>query len=145
MLPVPAGYREGRSGRKSFHDLLRLADVNGRAGAFNNHILRSKWNYQLTRELSFCVITQYNAVLISRSFTSLGTTKNLNFDFLITYLLHPGTAVYVGCNSNLQNLDPALAFAFPETAAIPTTLRCCAPQSVHQRRPAVLCEGVIPV
>ena len=40
--------------------------------------------------------------------TSLQTTKNLNFDFLITYLLHPGIAVYVGYNSNLQNLDPAL-------------------------------------
>jgi hypothetical protein len=28
---------------------------------------------------------------------------------LFTYLLTPGTAVYVGYNSNLQNLDPTLA------------------------------------
>jgi hypothetical protein len=38
----------------------------------------------------------------------LKTTKNLNFDFLITYLVHPGTAVYVGYNSNLENLIPGL-------------------------------------
>jgi len=37
--------------------------------------------------------------------------KNLNADFLITYLVHPGTAVYVGYNSNLQNLDRTLALA----------------------------------
>jgi hypothetical protein len=35
--------------------------------------------------------------------------KNFNTDFLITYLVHPGTALYVGYNSNLQNLDPSLA------------------------------------
>src|SRR5207237_9438822 len=28
--------------------------------------------------------------------------------FLIAYLLHPGTAVYVGYNSDLQNLEPRL-------------------------------------
>jgi len=29
---------------------------------------------------------------------------------LFTYLLHPGTAIYFGYNSNLQNLDPSLTF-----------------------------------
>jgi hypothetical protein len=38
----------------------------------------------------------------------LPTTKQFNGDFLITYLIHPGTAVYVGYNSDLQNIDPAL-------------------------------------
>jgi len=32
----------------------------------------------------------------------------LNADFLITYFLRPGTALYVGYNSNLQNLDRGL-------------------------------------
>ena len=32
----------------------------------------------------------------------------MNFDVLFTYLLHPGTAVYVGYNSNLENIDPGL-------------------------------------
>jgi hypothetical protein len=64
------------------------------------------------------VILQYNATLTQNKpgdatntypLTFLPTTKNFNTDFLITYLVHPGTAVYVGYNSNLQNLDPALA------------------------------------
>ena len=50
-------------------------------------------------------------MLANPNFTSLPTTKNLNADFLITYLLHPGTAVYVGYNSNLQNLDHHLLLA----------------------------------
>ena len=37
-------------------------------------------------------------------FTSLQTTKNFNADFLITYLVHPSTAIYVGYNSNLENV-----------------------------------------
>ena len=88
---------------------FRLADVNHRGVAFNNHILRSKWNYQFTPALSARVIMQYSTVLANPSLTSLSTTKNFNADFLIAYLIHPGTAVYVGYNSNLQNLDPALA------------------------------------
>jgi len=34
--------------------------------------------------------------------------KQLTFDFLLTYLLHPGTALYIGYNNQLQNLalDP---------------------------------------
>jgi len=88
---------------------FRLGDVSQRGVAFNNHIIRSKWNYQFTPELSARVILQYSAVLANPNFSSLPTTKNLNADFLIAYLVHPGTAVYVGYNSNLQNLDRALA------------------------------------
>ena len=31
--------------------------------------------------------------------------EGFNADFLITYLVHPGTAIYVGYNSDLQNLN----------------------------------------
>jgi hypothetical protein len=94
---------------------LRRRDTN--ANVFNNHIIRSKWNWQFTRELSLRVILQYNATLTQNKpgdpantfpLTFLQTTKNFNADVLITYLLHPGTALYVGYNSNLQNLDPSL-------------------------------------
>jgi hypothetical protein len=88
------------------------------ANIFNNHIIRSKWNWQFNRELSLRVIMQYNAVLANQELTSLQTTKNFNADFLITYLLHPGTALYVGYNSNLQNIDASLAqndFGFVRT------------------------------
>ena len=31
--------------------------------------------------------------------------REFNADFLITYLVHPGTAIYAGYNSDLQNLN----------------------------------------
>ena len=76
--------------------------------AVTNHIARSKWNYQFTKELSARVILQYTSVLSNPLISSLSPTKNVNADFLITYLVNPGTAVYVGYNSNLQNLDRRL-------------------------------------
>jgi hypothetical protein len=86
----------------------RLQDRETGAGIFNNHILRTKWNWQFNRELSFRMILQYTSTLTNTALTSLPTTKQLNGDFLITYLVHPGTAIYVGYNSDFQNLDPRL-------------------------------------
>jgi Domain of unknown function (DUF5916) len=78
-------------------------------GGMNNHIIRTRVNYQFNKELSFRFIGQYSAVLATPSFTSLQTSKNFNADFLITYLVHPSTAIYVGYNSNLENIDPTLS------------------------------------
>jgi hypothetical protein len=47
-------------------------------------------------------------VLANPQLTSLQTRKSFNADVLLTYFLHPGTAVYIGYNSNLQNLDRSL-------------------------------------
>lgn len=85
--------------------LTRLRDRGSGASIFNNHIIRSKWNYQFNRELSLRVILQYNTVLANPEFTALDTTKNFNADFLITYLINPGTALYIGYNGNAQNID----------------------------------------
>ena len=88
--------------------LTRLRDQFTDANIFNDHIIRSKWNYQFTRELSLRIIGQYSAVLANPQLTSLQSTKSFNADVLLTYFLHPGTAVYIGYNSNLQNLDRSL-------------------------------------
>ena len=88
--------------------LSRLRDKVTNANIFNAHIIRSKWNYQFNRELSLRFIGQYDATLSNPLYTTLQNTKNFNADFLVTYMVHPGTAVYVGYNSNLQNLDPSL-------------------------------------
>ncbi len=77
-------------------------------GVVNSDIIRSKWNYQFTREFSLRFIAQYDGLLSNPRYSNLQTTKNMNFDLLFTYFLHPGTAVYVGYNSNLENVDPAL-------------------------------------
>jgi hypothetical protein len=79
-------------------------------GIFNDHILRSKWNWQFTPRLSVRLILQYNALLagtpgVGSPYTYLPTEKQFNGDFLVTYLVHPGTAIYVGYNSDLQNLS----------------------------------------
>ena len=80
-------------------------------GIFNNDIVRSKWNWQFTPQLSLRVIMQYNSLLANTPgnvyypYTYLPTEKEFNADFLVTYLVHPGTAVYVGYNSDLQNLN----------------------------------------
>ena len=80
-------------------------------GIFNNHIARSKWNWQFTPQLSLRVILQYNSVLANTPgektfpYTNLPTEKEFNADVLLTYLVHPGTAIYVGYNSDLQNLN----------------------------------------
>src|SRR5205807_2369644 len=86
---------------------LRPQDYSGLT-TVTNHILRSKWNWQFTRELSARMIFQYAAVLSDPLISSLSPTKNFNADFLITYFVRPGTAVYVGYNGNLQNLDRRL-------------------------------------
>ncbi len=72
---------------------------------FNKHIIRSKWNWQFNRELSLRAIFQYNTVLANSEGTALETLKNFNAAFLFTYLVNPWTALYVGYNGNLQNLE----------------------------------------
>jgi hypothetical protein len=89
--------------------LFRLHDRVGGVGSMNNHIIRSKLNYQFTRALSFRFIGQYNSLLAHPTFTALETAKDFNADFLITYLVRPSTAIYVGYNTNLENLLSPLA------------------------------------
>jgi hypothetical protein len=98
--------------------LLALSQLPGARigqGIFNDHILRSKWNWQFTPQLSLRLILQYNALLANTPgntiypYTYLPTEKEFNVDFLLTYLVHPGTAIYVGYNSDLQNLNHGLS------------------------------------
>ncbi len=90
--------------------LMQSQNPTAGRGIFNDHILRSKWNWQFTPQLSARVILQYNALLagtpgVGSPYTYLPTSRQFNADFLITYLVHPGTAIYIGYNSDLQNLD----------------------------------------
>lgn len=83
---------------------------------FNNHLLRTKLNYQFTRAFSLRTILDYNATLPNPALvdvqTTLGSfpggplvpTKRLAADFLLTYLVHPGTALYVGYTDGYENL-----------------------------------------
>jgi hypothetical protein len=86
--------------------VTRISDRAGLGRVLDNHLLRSKWSYRLSRALSLRVIVQYDALSASPSRTRLSSTKNLNADFLLTYFLHHGTALYVGYNSNLREESP---------------------------------------
>jgi hypothetical protein len=61
--------------------------------------------YQFNQRYSIRVIPQYTAVLANPAFSSLSTTKNFNGDFLFTYLVNPFTALYVGYNGNMDNIQ----------------------------------------
>jgi hypothetical protein len=73
---------------------------------FDNHIVRSKVNYQFTRALSLRGILDYNAILANQAQVQLERRKHLTADMLLTYLLHPGTAVYIGYTDGYDNLHP---------------------------------------
>jgi hypothetical protein len=85
-----------------------LRDLHTNANFFNNYIARTKWNYQFTRALSLRLIGQYNSTLSNSLFSSLPAAKNFNADVLFTYMIHPGTAIYVGYNSDLANYNRSL-------------------------------------
>ena len=90
---------------------------------FNNHIVRSKVNYQFTRALSLRGILDYNGVLPNTSLVALDRSKHLTADALMTYLVHPGTAVYVGYTDGYDNLRPQpadVAFGPPAPLGAPT-------------------------
>ena len=73
---------------------------------FNNHITRSKLNYQFSRALSLRAIVDYYAQLPNESLVQQIHLKQVTTDLLLTYLIHPGTAAYIGYTNSFQNLLP---------------------------------------
>ena len=80
------------------------------ASIFNNHLFRTKLNYQFTRALSVRTILDYYATLSNPALIADTTFKRLTSDVLVTYLLNPGTALYVGYTDRYDNLalDPTI-------------------------------------
>jgi Domain of unknown function (DUF5916) len=92
------------------------------ATVFVNHLARSRLNYQFNRALSLRMIVDYNGVLQNPALVNQPRQKRLTGDVLLTYLIHPGTAVYVGYTDRLENLrlypgmPPTVApIGFPST------------------------------
>jgi hypothetical protein len=83
----------------------RLTKNDLNAHIFTDRIFRVRVNWQLNRKLSLRAIPQYNSLIVNPVQTSLAETRNFTGDFLATYQLNPWTALYVGYNSNLQNLE----------------------------------------
>jgi hypothetical protein len=81
-----------------------LEDREGRGTIFTNRIVRSRWNYQFTKEMSLRVILQHEDTKPT-DLTRLTREENLNLDVLFRYVLNPWSALYVGFNNNESNLQ----------------------------------------
>ena len=75
---------------------------------YESQTFRTKINYQFTRAFSARVIVEYDSTLANPLETSLQRTKQVSTEALLTWLPHPGTAIYVGYNNDIQNLDRSL-------------------------------------
>lgn len=89
------------------------------ASVFENQTLRTKINYQFTRAFSARVIVEYDSLLVSPVETSLVRTKQVSTGALLTWLPHPGTAIYAGYNNDIQNLDRSLCNRVAATTCDP--------------------------
>jgi len=89
---------------------------------FTLHLWRTKANLQFTRALSLRAIIDYNGVRPNAALIDLTRDKRLTADILVTYLVNPGTAIYVGYNDQYANvrIDPLPSPALSPTAS-PTT------------------------
>ena len=80
----------------------KLDDPNGDGRIFTDRIVRSRWNYQFTKELSLRFIAQIEET-DPGPLTSLKRDENLNFDLLMRYVINPWSALYAGYNTNSSN------------------------------------------
>ena len=91
--------------------------MDGRS-VFDNHIARSKVNYQFTRAASLRFILDYNSVLPNPSLIQFDNSKHVGVDALFTYMLNPGTALHAGYTDLYDNwrLDPSISPVLKRTA-----------------------------
>ena len=96
----------------------------GTGKIFSNHIVRSRVNYQFTREWSLRAIVDYNTLTPNASLVALDRSRHVVSDLLLTWLLHPGTALYIGYTDGYDNfrLDP-LSGLVPTTQHLSSSTR----------------------
>jgi hypothetical protein len=87
--------------------------VHGGPFVYESQTIRTKANYQFTRSLSARVIAELRSTLVNPAETSLLRTKQLSTQALLTWLPHPGTAVYLGYTNDLQNIERSLCNMLP--------------------------------
>ncbi len=92
--------------RLKIDNTSQLTELETPSGAriFRQNLLRSRWNYQFTRRASLRLILQYISTDAEASLTSIGSRETWNGDLLFTYRINPWRALFVGTNSNYQDL-----------------------------------------
>jgi hypothetical protein len=72
---------------------------------FHDHISRTKLNLQFTKSLSLRAIVDAHALIPNSSLVAEDLSKRIIPDVLLTYLLNPFTAFYLGYTERYQNVD----------------------------------------
>jgi hypothetical protein len=108
--------------------------VSNNAFVYESQTFRTKVNYQFTRAISARVIVEYDSTLANPAETSILRKKQVGTEALLTWLPHPGTAVYIGYNNDLQNLDRMLCNRVPSGVCDPN-------DTVAPRSPQYLNDG----
>ena len=75
------------------------------ASVFTERRLRTKLNLQLTRSLSVRTIVDNETVLVNRALASGDDKRKWAGDFLLTYLVNPFTALYIGYIDKFENVE----------------------------------------
>jgi hypothetical protein len=86
---------------------------------FTDRILREKLNYQFSRALSLRAIVDYSTVDRDSTLSRVEPQRRWTVDMLLTYLLNPGTAMYVGYRDGYENValqpgSPPTLYRTPE-------------------------------
>ena len=81
----------------------RLSQAEGRV--FDNTLSRTRVNFQFTRRLSARGIVDYAAVTPDPALARQPLSRQLTSDLLVTYLVDPFTALYVGYSDLRENVD----------------------------------------
>jgi hypothetical protein len=92
------------------------------AFVYESQVFRTKVNYQFTRAISARVIVEYDSTLANPLQTSLPRTKEVQSEALLTWLPHPGTAIYIGYNNDLQNLGRSLCNRLQDNSCDPNNI-----------------------
>jgi hypothetical protein len=84
---------------------LRTSLGAGEGRLFATDIVRTQWSWQFTREWSVRFIGQDDDTRADPLRTTITPRRNVNADVLVTRLINPWSALYVGYNGNAQNLE----------------------------------------
>jgi hypothetical protein len=94
----------------------------GGGAILDHHVARGRVAYQFTRALSLRGIVDYEGFLANPEYLARPRSKKLGIDMLLTYLVHPGTACYVGYTDALAAVGDALDPSVAEGSGAPSTL-----------------------
>ncbi len=92
----------------SSYEFDRFTDPSTGNVAYDNHQLVARWNLQMDKAWSLNFIGEYLATLPNNTYTSLANNRDVYGNVLLTYLLHPGTAFYLGYTTDYTNLNSDL-------------------------------------